>query len=151
MRIEDQVCSLELSKKLKTLGVKQESAFYWMPHYRWSFGGKLTEKDILNWSVQYADYCEEEPKLISAFTVAELGEMLPSGFYWKERKAQLGLEISTYGKPKKYRVQYRHLTSNDCSKDFPLNAHSENSWADSLAKMLICLREKGLLNPGGSE
>jgi hypothetical protein len=29
MKIEDQVTSLELSKKLKKLGVRQESYFYW--------------------------------------------------------------------------------------------------------------------------
>ena len=29
MKLEDQVVSLELAKKLKELGVKQESLFYW--------------------------------------------------------------------------------------------------------------------------
>ena len=29
MKLEDQVCSLELAKKLKELGVKQDSLFYW--------------------------------------------------------------------------------------------------------------------------
>ena len=30
MNIEEQVCSLELSKRLKELGGKQESLFYWI-------------------------------------------------------------------------------------------------------------------------
>ena len=29
MKLEQQVCSLELAQKLKELGVKQESLFYW--------------------------------------------------------------------------------------------------------------------------
>jgi len=29
MKLEDQVCSLELAKRLKELGVEQESLFYW--------------------------------------------------------------------------------------------------------------------------
>ena len=29
MKLEDQVCSLELSKRLKELGVKQDSLWYW--------------------------------------------------------------------------------------------------------------------------
>ena len=30
MKLQNQVCSLELSKKLKELGVKQESLWYWI-------------------------------------------------------------------------------------------------------------------------
>ena len=29
MKLEEQVCSLELAKELKELGVKQDSMFYW--------------------------------------------------------------------------------------------------------------------------
>ncbi|GAH25167.1 unnamed protein product, partial [marine sediment metagenome] len=29
MKTEDQVCSLELAKQLKELGVKQDSVFFW--------------------------------------------------------------------------------------------------------------------------
>lgn len=64
MKLENQVCSLELSKKLKELGVKQLSVFYW----------NIEENKVLFYP---------EKKLInllyniSAFTVAELGEMLP--------------------------------------------------------------------------
>jgi hypothetical protein len=29
MKLEDQVCSLELAKRLQELGVKRESLFYW--------------------------------------------------------------------------------------------------------------------------
>ena len=29
MKLEQQVCSLELAKELKKLGVKQKSEFYW--------------------------------------------------------------------------------------------------------------------------
>ena len=57
MKIEDQVCSLELSKELKKFGVKQESLFWW---YR-----NQIEND--NWM----DIFKKE-KGYSAFTVAEL-------------------------------------------------------------------------------
>ena len=65
MKLEEQVVSLDLARKLKALGVKQESYFFYseampvpgiIPHY------------------------EIQPELsverFSAFTVAELGEML---------------------------------------------------------------------------
>lgn len=68
MKLEDQVVSLELAKKLKELGVKQESLFYYFsadddPNDTWiSYIGEIDEITDGN------DY--------SAFTVAELGDML---------------------------------------------------------------------------
>jgi len=68
MKLKNQVCSLELSKKLKVLGVEQESLFYWL----YSFGNNnytLLEKTATN---------KLHDEDISAFTVAELGDILPS-------------------------------------------------------------------------
>lgn len=89
MKLEDQVCSLELAKRLKELGVKQESHFYWnelMPTtiditpknsptmvHRTNFEKKIFNK-ILTIKTESG---------YSAFTVAELGEMLPSNFLYK--------------------------------------------------------------------
>lgn len=68
MKLEDQVCSLELSKRLKILGVRQESFAYWYkPHSCWQL--RIDRSDLgTDW---------ENNKIVSAFTVAELGEMLP--------------------------------------------------------------------------
>lgn len=77
MKLKNQVTSLELSKKLKKLGVKQESYFHhiksvdeWeienitmFERMDWEWGGCRRVKDLEHYS---------------AFTVAELGEMLPS-------------------------------------------------------------------------
>lgn len=71
MTIEDQVCSLELSKHLKELGVEQESLFYWTELHdgdEWATDGN--EPRIFN--EKLGSYIQS-----SAFTVAELGEMLP--------------------------------------------------------------------------
>ena len=40
MKIENQVCSLELAKKLKELGVEQDSYFFW-------YGGKALRQNQL--------------------------------------------------------------------------------------------------------
>ena len=69
MTLESQVCSLELAKRLKELGVKQESVHYWCDP---SDGNKRGIGFIRDNHVGYKVYC-------SAFTVAELGEMLPIG------------------------------------------------------------------------
>ena len=80
MKLEQQVCNLELSKKLKELGVKQESIFYWRLDDSRLFQGEFYEDNI-----QYGiTFCYDSSlgslnpdTHISAFTVAELGEMLP--------------------------------------------------------------------------
>lgn len=67
MQLEKQVCSLELSKRLRELGVKQESVFYWI-------GKTLCLYNILEVEMAKIGGVRD---FYSAFTVAELGEMLP--------------------------------------------------------------------------
>ncbi len=69
MKLEDQVTSLEISKRLRELRVKQESLFYW--------ANTIGQEDQSCWRI--------EPKIedvsmeyISAFTVAECISMLQS-------------------------------------------------------------------------
>lgn len=72
MELTKQVTSLELSKRLKELGVKQESLFWWLNPFK-EQGFILTQDS--EWDKNdHHEFC-------SAFTVAELGEMLNvSGF-----------------------------------------------------------------------
>jgi len=67
MQLEQQVVSLELSQKLKELGVMQESCFAFVNTKQ---GGKIHLLTTFN------PYMGEE-NFISTYTVAELGEMLP--------------------------------------------------------------------------
>ena len=66
MKLGDQVVSLELAKRLKELGVKQESHFVW-----------YTNGDNAHLLDCPDGQRPMEAKTYSAFTVAELGEMLP--------------------------------------------------------------------------
>lgn len=69
MKLENQVVSLELAKKLKKLGVKQESVWVW------AIGGDKCED---KWTLLLRDDDSwSATEVISAFTCAELGEMLP--------------------------------------------------------------------------
>lgn len=72
MKLEQQVTSLELSKKLKELGVKHESYF---AHY--FNAGEPTGAIVETFLYKDASSDFKDTKLLSAFTVAELGEMLP--------------------------------------------------------------------------
>lgn len=71
MKLENQVVSLELAKKLKELGVKQASLFYWVRR-------DMQADDSVIQVMQNRIHESYGETLASAFTVAELGEMLPS-------------------------------------------------------------------------
>jgi hypothetical protein len=79
MELSKQVVSLGLARKLKELGVKQESLFYWVDL---NFGGaRGSLKPHPMYYGEQRPWDEEdlynEHWIASAFTVAELGEMLP--------------------------------------------------------------------------
>jgi hypothetical protein len=65
MKLEDQVVSLELATKLAELNVPQTGALVWSRGIRHG-----------NWRVTLAKYWNWPPRY-SAYTVAELGKMLP--------------------------------------------------------------------------
>jgi len=115
MKIQDQVCSLELSNKLKELGVKQESLYCWLEA---SDGARL----MTNPANDSYKFFEQS----SAFTVAEIGEMLPSRY-----------------KQGKYNGKYyaEHYEDN-----FDLCEGSDTE-ANARAKMLVYLLETNLIKP----
>jgi len=136
MKLEQQVCSLELAKKLKELGVIQESIFLWetgaiKPRIKLSFEDKenlglmnITRVDTSD----FREYC-------SAFTVAELGEMLPNTIYLNDEGC--GLEITHH-----LEVVYRSYSLG--KRRITREASTE---ADARAKMLIYLLENKLITP----
>lgn len=81
MKLEQQVCSLKLAKQLKKLGVKQESYFGWYLTYKkiWRIGDMA---EVMNHAkmVGITPAPQWEWDYYSAFTVAELGELLPEWF-----------------------------------------------------------------------
>ena len=75
MQIQLQCCTLPQAKQLKELGVKQESIWYWCrpnPDYVLELNDNVSQKE----------------ESYSAFTSAELGEMLPDGQTVDENYAQ---------------------------------------------------------------
>jgi len=75
MTLEDQVVSRTLAKALRDAGVPQDSYFYWIDT---SDGYRLTETE--NAHIVYQGMSRawiDSPDTYAAFTVAELGELLP--------------------------------------------------------------------------
>jgi hypothetical protein len=130
MKLEQQVCSLQLAQELKELGVKQESAFQWLqyPH---------TRKGLPNeWEVTYGNQPEGNTLWVSAFSVAELGEML----------AQYPQHSFGTGYNKSRRSWGGSLFINEQEDRYEdVTFHWSDTEADARAKMLIYLLENNLL------
>jgi hypothetical protein len=123
MRLEDQVCNLELSKRLKELDVRQASIFYWEDRPE---GPRLfpSSSDEVHMYSTYA-----------AFTVAELGELIRP--YFKLPEARRTARGVFWGIHKSWLHGY------SVHEDNEIEAKTE---ADARAKMLIYLIEKGLVS-----
>jgi hypothetical protein len=72
MKTEDQVCSLELAKKIKELGGGQ-----WEPFAFWYVADNGSEAKLITRD-RWIPVIKAE--VFPAFTIAELGEMLPPAF-----------------------------------------------------------------------
>lgn len=128
MELEKQVTSLELSKKLKELGVKQESITGWRLRY------VTSNDDIVNseWVIVTNGFIEEwvGDEACSAFTVAELLDMCPASTTLLKRT-----DLETKKIPRYYAETFEHYRDSD----------SDENPANALARMLIQLIENKLI------
>lgn len=141
MPIEKQLTNLELSLKLQSLGVPQESAFvYWTQNKN-----KLSirHKSGAVFALEGSDFAGflDEDKYVSAFTSDEHGEALPyiikkvPEFDVQEESFYLSIERTEEG----WSVKYTYYFSEEyfsCEAD---------TLANAMAKMRIYLLENGLI------
>ena len=129
MELKDQVVSLELAKKLKELGVKQDSYFAWY------------KGEVRRWNQLTQELRKGEPP-VSAFTVAELGEMLPKKLFIKEEIKDGGINFPLVICPSfddGWFVGYgEHMSGNG------YKVIDDKNLYNALAKMLIYLIEQKL-------
>lgn len=127
MELQKQVSSLELSKKLKELGVPQDSLFWWSECVNYDFD------KTGDWEILQDVNCDG---VISAFTVAELGEMLQSPISCKGFNSCIikSFKIDDIYVSAVYNLDGKHIIW--------IEADTE---ADARAKMLIYLLENKLI------
>ena len=142
MKLEQQVVSLELAKKLKELGVRQESCFYWsIPSPDKAEDEKtriILQKDcevmLCHKQSEWGEFFES----VSAFTVAELGEMLPLlTKCWKGEPSD--------GNEGDWICEFMDFDKYGFAKGMKVT--TADTEADARAKMLIYLIENNLLTP----
>lgn len=142
MKLENQVCSPKLSKKLAKLGVKQDSAFYW-----WTINtpketilairSSNSIKDIRNTGYR-TTMGHKSDEYVSAFTVAELGELLPSQF--DNTLPSFPWLVCTKDKTEEWEVGYcKH------AEGFTDGFSSNKNEADARAGLLIFLLERNFI------
>jgi hypothetical protein len=122
MTLESQVCSLDLAKRLKELGVKQESCFDWVEidDDYWILMGRK-QKKFKEMADSLKDTC------ISAFTVAELLKEIP-------------IEDCTIGGENgRYWVHYNTYEVDD--EHNGIVEFEEENLSNALAKLLIYLKD----------
>jgi len=146
MDLEKQVCSFRVANKLRELGVKQESIF-------WHWATDVEEDGLTWWAVS-----EKEPRRgkkvrelsspqhyrgkISAFTVAELGEIL---------RVATSSDFEGVVTSDSAENGFRVWMADPLQDEFPFTFDEESTFieqseADARAKMLIYLIENGLIS-----
>lgn len=152
MKIENQVCTLKQAEKLKELGVVRQSFFY---YYQCIVNGRETMPIVNYVNFDYGEYVENESinnaiygntrnEYYSAFTVAELGVMLPD----YEASREKGYEF------RPYQQYYSHTQRVEWKFDNPFTSYrrdtivtSTKTEAEARAAMLIWLIEERHITP----
>lgn len=116
MKLENQVCSLELAKKLKELGVPQESLWY-------GLGESITHNP--------------NNDAVSVFTVAELGHKIGMHYHIRTNTTRGNKQWSVTVQIKEYGIG-----AAVCPKVYTQKADTE---ANARAKMLVYLLENKLI------
>ena len=123
MELKDQVCSLELAKKLKELNCRQESLWWW----NWNCASAKWILFNENMSLK-EQYPYEES--ISAFTCAELGQLITCTFHYVKMETNI------------HNVIIPHQVF-ICDDRIP--KQTANTEANARAKMWLYLKKEGLL------
>lgn len=147
MKLEQQLTSLDLSKALKEVGVPQESLFYWWGNQRGSGhpsnpmekleGHKLVGGiiDPIR-GIDYSQWGHSFDEKYSAFSVAELGEVLKA-----TEKISLGWGAHTEWN-EIYQIWECYLINDNCEDEWAVKDGFE---ANARAKMILYLVREGLL------
>lgn len=146
MELKNQVTSLKLSKRLRKLGVKQESLFYWFKcnyqgkhdfelQFTYKNGNLVLGKDSA-FSYGHVFGRSLKKNIFSAFTCAELGEMLPDE--WQVRWHNGWGIVERFG----------NILPDDWYDDWIFKGMKRNQETNARAKMLIYLRENKLVSAG---
>lgn len=124
--IQDHVTSLELSKQLYEAGIVVESEFWWCNR-------GVIPNEYPEWEIMCKHYTRSEKIKHPAPLSSELGELLPK-------------KCSYYpGRDNDWCCHYQDGSPAELSRPFLVHREYSDTEANARAKMLLYLKEKGLL------
>lgn len=141
MDLVSQITSKRISRELKELGVKQDSQFYW-----WGNREKTKLLPIHRTQIfeSIIDYGVKNNRYCSAFTVAELGRMLPDTFF--NGKEMYEITFRNFVKSLKNKTRTFYVTAETYTDDGPMYAHiKDENEANARARMFIFLLKNKLV------
>lgn len=127
MNLQKQVVSLEHAKRLKQLGIVQKSLFYLQKEYSSDTPTIYTYDDIEGWGINPSS----QKHLYSAYTVAELGAMMPPD-HGTFKDFDFGFTIQCLNKNEEGKFEMNHY-------------HYNGTEAEARADMLIYLLESKII------
>lgn len=153
MNLTHQVTSLELSRRLKALGVKQESYFWWNYVVSSSCEGNddfATRRE--GWQLMSAHWEDAvKAQFCSAYTVAELGNLLPREIeYQASSKEKSGYDgyrpmFLKCGKTIMDNGWYVMYSDPHPANEVPVHSTHADTEADARGLMLAYLLENSLI------
>lgn len=136
MKKEEQVCTLDQGKKLEELGVKADAIFFWYRGFSNVNGpaGTLVTKE----------WCDErcvQNAIYPAYTVAELGEMLPHTLFGEKM-----LIVSAPSEETEYLWCAMYVDVTEALSEVKEHWADGDTMAEALAQLLIYLLTNKLID-----
>jgi len=146
MKLQNQVCTMEQAEKLKELGVIQASLFSWVKHKQTAFPEPSVFfcGEIEDYKKEFGEGCFGITVIGSAFTVAELGAMLPATI--DELKLTQWPIPDSNSKTISYGIQYRRHLEVATYSTYPLHVVFGDNEAKARADLLISLIADGKIS-----
>lgn len=139
MRIEDQVCTLEQAKRLISLGWHRPSVFVYFNAANIHSGIVWSDNYIKQiWRVTGQAYEDQYVNITPAYTVAELGEMLPASFTMDEG---VKFDLNSWKDGSGWNITYWWDEDTRRLTDMRIKEKTSHNEAEARAALLIHLIE----------
>lgn len=152
MRLENQVCTLLQAKRLKELGLSQNSVWYWETMKRPVMEGCCTERLQAHFNISHPIGRGVVENLYSAFTASELSDLLPTHITFEDEQYFFSMLRGSKRWHGEWRTNKKDIAINsegelDRPRKNLWNTHKSNKFiVNILAEWVIALIENKVID-----